>query len=61
MTSKPKVGTWVRLIKGRSKKRTRVIGYVQGIRGGILLHDQLDGFYCWNMRDVCEAPAPRSK
>ena len=61
MNRKPKVGTWVRLIKGRSKKRTHVIGYVHGVRGGILLNDRLDGFFSWNMRDVYEVPAPRSK
>ena len=59
MTKKPAIGTWVQLIKGRSKRRAHVIAYVHGIRGGIVLSDRLDGFYCWNMRDVRQVPAPR--
>jgi hypothetical protein len=52
MKTMPAVGSWVRLIKGRSKKAARVTEHYKDIAGGLRVDRRLDGFQSWNRMDV---------
>ena len=60
METMPKVGSKVRLIKGRSKQAAVVTAHLDGkpdnIKGGLRLDRRLDGFQFWNMLDVEPSP-----
>ncbi len=60
MNNIPEIGTWVKLIKGRTKKSAQVIQHYKDIKGGVRLDRRLDDFASWNMADLEPAsPNPR--
>ena len=57
MNTMPKVGSYVRLIGGRSKKAAKVEEYLGGVYDGcVLLDRKLDNFRYWNKDDLEPSP-----
>lgn len=47
-------GDWVRLKRSVSKDRTKakIVHYLTGVEGGVLLDRPIDLFSCWNVADL---------
>lgn len=55
------IGARVRLTENAAKQPgprqvTTVEGLFTEIEGGVVLRDKLEGFYCWNQRDLEQMP-----
>lgn len=47
-----KVGDTVMLKKGRSRASAYIEAFLNEIQGGLVLDRKLDGFSCWNVKDL---------
>jgi hypothetical protein len=58
------IGDHVRLrrplfLRAGPRPVTTIEGHFTEIEGGVVLTDRLEGFYCWNERDLERVPTPR--